>query len=214
MKQQTIEMIKQEKVIAIVRGIDKEHIIPTAEALYKGGIRMMEITFDQSNPDHMIETPKLIQMISEQMKDKICVGAGTVMTTEQCEAAYKAGAKYFISPNVNADVIKKANELEVVSIPGALSPTEAAYAYDQGADFVKLFPAGDLGSSYIKSLCAPLNHIPFLAVGGISPNNMEEFMKTGIYGVGVGGKLIDKKAIYNGEYDKITKVAQEYVAAK
>ncbi|MRM88986.1 bifunctional 4-hydroxy-2-oxoglutarate aldolase/2-dehydro-3-deoxy-phosphogluconate aldolase [Faecalicatena contorta] len=214
MKQQIIELIKQEKVIGIVRGVDAEHIIPTAEALYKGGIRMIEITFDQRNPEHLTETQKLIQMVSEQLEGKICVGAGTVMNIAQCEAAFKAGAKYFISPNVNAEVIKKANELDVVSIPGALSPSEAAYAYDQGADFVKLFPAGDLGSAYIKSLCAPLNHIPFLAVGGISPENMKEFMSTGIYGVGVGGKLIDKKVIYSGEYDKITKVAQEYVEVK
>lgn len=214
MKQQIIELIKQEKVIGIVRGVDAEHIIPTAEALYKGGIRMIEITFDQRNPEYLTETQKLIQMVSEQLEGKICVGAGTVMNIAQCEAAFKAGAKYFISPNVNAEVIKKANELDVVSIPGALSPSEAAYAYDQGADFVKLFPAGDLGSAYIKSLCAPLNHIPFLAVGGISPENMKEFMSTGIYGVGVGGKLIDKKVIYSGEYDKITKVAQEYVEVK
>lgn len=150
MKQKIIELIKKEKIIAIVRGVDEEHIIPTAQALYEGGIHMMEITFDQSNPNHLVETSKLIKVVSEQMQGKICVGAGTVMNIAQCDAAFQAGAKYFITPNVNVDVIRKANELEVVSIPGALSPTEAAYAYEEGADFVKLFPAGDLGSNYIK----------------------------------------------------------------
>ena len=180
----------------------------------RGVIHMMEITFDQSNPNHLVETSKLIKVVSEQMQGKICVGAGTVMNIAQCDAAFQAGAKYFITPNVNVDVIRKANELEVVSIPGALSPTEAAYAYEEGADFVKLFPAGDLGSNYIKSLCAPLNHIPFLAVGGVSPDNIKEFANAGVCGFGVGGKLIDKKAIYNGEYEKITKIAQEYTNRK
>jgi len=145
------------------------------------------------------------------MEDKICAGAGTVMTIEQCEAAYKAGAKYFISPNVNFDVIKKANELGIVSIPGALTPSEAADAYNCGADFVKLFPAGDLGINYIKSLSAPLNHIPFLAVGGVSASNVGDFMKIGVCGVGVGGSLVDRKAIYSGDYDIITKTAKEFV---
>ena len=89
--------------------------------------------------------------------------------------------------------------------------SEAADAYNCGADFVKLFPAGDLGINYIKSLSAPLNHIPFLAVGGVSASNVGDFMKIGVCGVGVGGSLVDRKAIYSGDYDIITKTAKEFV---
>ena len=211
MKKEVIELIQKEKIIAIVRGVDAEHILPTAEALYKGGFHLMEIAFDHRDPKGVTKNAELIQLVAENMEDKICAGAGTVMTIEQCEAAYKAGAKYFISPNVNFDVIKKANELGIVSIPGALTPSEAADAYNCGADFVKLFPAGDLGINYIKSLSAPLNHIPFLAVGGVSASNVGDFMKIGVCGVGVGGSLVDRKAIYSGDYDIITKTAKEFV---
>ncbi|MFI3237716.1 MAG: bifunctional 4-hydroxy-2-oxoglutarate aldolase/2-dehydro-3-deoxy-phosphogluconate aldolase [Lachnospiraceae bacterium] len=209
-KGKTIDFIKENGIIAIVRGVDVDHIVPMAEAMYAGGIRLIEVTFNQNDPDHLAKTGEIIKTLVEKVGDKICVGTGTVMNEAQCMAAYEAGANYFISPNVSVDVIKKANELGVVSIPGALTPSEAATAYEAGADFVKLFPAGNLGSGYIKSVCAPLNHIPFLAVGGINAANRAEFMKTGICGVGVGGNLVDVKAIMAGEYDKITAAAKEY----
>lgn len=210
MKQQTIDFIKEQGIIAIVRGVDVDHIVPMAEAMYAGGIRLIEVTFNQNDPDHLAKTGELIKTLNEKMGDKICVGAGTVMNEAQCMAAYEAGANYFISPNMSIPVIKKANELGVVSIPGALTPTEAATAYDNGADFVKLFPAGNLGVGYIKSVCGPLNHIPFLAVGGINAANRADFIKAGVKGVGVGGNLVDAKAIMAGEYDKITAAALEY----
>lgn len=213
MKQQTIDLIKKYGVIAIVRGVDIDHIIPMAEALYQGGIRLIEVTFNQKDPDTLEKTAAIIKKLATEMEGKICVGAGTVMNVDQCLAAYNAGANYFISPNVNHDVIKKANELQVVSIPGALTPTEAADAYETGADFVKLFPVGNLGTAYIKAVCSPLNHIPFLAVGGINAKNMEEFKKTGICGVGIGGNLVDLKAIAAGEYEKLTAAAKEYTNA-
>lgn len=211
MKQQTIEAIKQNKIIAIVRGVDKENIVAMAQAMYDGGIRLIEITFNQKDPNNLETTGALIKAVSEEMQGKICVGAGTVMSEAQCMAAYEAGAQYFISPNVNAAVIKKANELGVVSIPGALTPTEAAFAHDTGADFVKLFPAGNLGTGYIKSVCGPLNHIDFLAVGGINAKNAQDFIDVGVCGVGVGGNLVDVKAIKAGEFEKITAAAKEYI---
>ncbi|MFI3207194.1 MAG: bifunctional 4-hydroxy-2-oxoglutarate aldolase/2-dehydro-3-deoxy-phosphogluconate aldolase [Clostridia bacterium] len=211
MKQQTIDFIKENKIIAIVRGVDKEDIVKLGEALYEGGIRLIEVTFNQKDPNHLQITGDIIKTLSEEMAGKICVGAGTVMNEAQCMAAYNAGAKYFISPNTNFDVIKKANELDVVSIPGSLTPTEAAAAYDAGADFVKLFPAGNLGTGYIKSVCAPLNHIDFLAVGGINAKNAQDFIDVGVCGVGVGGNLVDVKVIKAGEFDKITAAAKEYI---
>ncbi len=211
MKQDVIQCIKDNKVIAIVRGVGEADILQTAAALYEGGIKLLEITFNQKDPDTLATTKKLISMVSAEFEGKLCVGAGTVMSVAQCEAAFEGGAKYFISPNLNFDVVKKANELDVVSIPGVLTPTEAVNAYEAGADFAKLFPAGDLGTGYIKSVCAPLNHIPFLAVGGINSANMDDFMKTGILGVGIGGNLVNLAAIKNKDFAKLTELAKEYI---
>lgn len=206
-----IEFIEENKIIAIVRGVDKADIIKTAQALYDGGIKLMEVTFNQNDPDHLTKTPEMIKLLVDEFGDKMCIGAGTVMNIEQCQAAINAGAKYMISPNVDESVIKKTKQLGAISIPGALTPTEAANAHNWGADFVKLFPAGNLGKDYIKSLCAPLNHIKFLAVGGISDTNIAEYMSTGILGVGVGGGLVNVKAIKDADFEYITKKAVEYI---
>ncbi len=210
MKQQTINSILENKVIAIVRGVDKKDIVNTARALAKGGIKLIEVTFSQKDPEHLVKTPELISMICKELGDEVCVGAGTVMNTQQCEAAFNAGAKYMISPNVDFDVIKKTVELGAVSMPGALTPSEAASAYNAGADFVKLFPAGVFGTAYIKAVCAPLNHIPFMAVGGVNAQNLNEFLNAGVKGVGVGGNLVDVKKIAEGDFDAITALAKEY----
>ena len=209
--QSTIDKILEHKIIAIVRGVGKENIVKLGSALLEGGVKLIEVTFNQKDKDNLINTPLLIKTLIDTFGDKICVGAGTVMTEEQVEAAFNAGAKYMISPNTNEKVIKKTKELGAVSIPGALTPSESANAYEYGADFVKLFPAGNLGTGYIKSVCAPLNHIPFLAVGGINEVNVGDFMKTGIKGVGVGGNLCNLKLIENNEFDKITNSAKEYI---
>lgn len=213
MKQQTIDLIKKEKIIAIIRGVTEEKIIQTVEALYNGGICLVEITFNQKDNISFEETPNLIKKVISHFGDKICVGAGTVMTEEQCIKAVKAGAKYIISPNTDELVIKKSNELGVVSIPGALTPTEASFAYKSGADFVKLFPACDLGKNYVKSVLAPLNHIPFLAVGSVCADELSEYLDIGVVGFGIGSKLIKKDAILDNDFNKITKNAQEYVKA-
>ncbi len=207
------DKILENKVIAIVRGVDEEYILDTAKALYDGGISLIEVTFNQNDPENLTKTPKLIKMIADNMADEILVGAGTVMTIAQCEAAYNAGAKYIISPNTDVEVIKKTKELGMISIPGSLTPSESVIAHNAGADFVKLFPAGNLGLGYIKALCSPLNHIPFLAVGGINAQNVADFMNVGIKGVGVGGSLVDVKAIKAGDFDKITAIAREYIDA-
>ena len=98
----------------------------------------------------------------------------------------------------------------MVSIPGAMTPSEIVGAWNDGADIVKLFPAGDLGAGYIKALCSPLNHILFTAVGGINSQSAAEFIKAGAIGVGVGGNLVNKQWIANGEFDKITALAEEF----
>ena len=212
MKGKVIKLIEKYKIIAIVRGVTKQQIIPAVNSLYEGGIRLVEVTFDQSGKFDTEYTKELILSAADKFKDRICVGAGTVMSAEQVVCAYEAGAKYIISPDTNEEVIKKTNELGMVSIPGAFSPTEAAFAQRAGADFVKMFPAGELGISYIKAVKAPLSHIKMLAVGGIDANNLSQFLKAGIAGVGIGSNIVNKKLIENGEYEKLSELAREFTS--
>ena len=208
-----VDYIKKEKIIAIVRGVKKELCMSVVDALYLGGIRLVEITFDQNNPDSWKDTASSIAAISEVYKDKILVGAGTVTKPELVKLTNDAGGLYIISPNVNIEVIKTTKQLGMISIPGAMTPTEILQAYDAGADFVKLFPAANLGIPYLKAIRSPINHIPLIATGGINASNAKAFLDAGSAGLGVGGSLTDKKAIAEGAFEKLTVAAKELIDA-
>ena len=190
MRTEILKLVENEKIIAIVRGIQPEKCVSVAEALYKGGVHMMEITFDQSKPDALENTTASIASVIRKFGKDIRVGAGTVMSAEQVQMAAKAGAEYIISPNTRESVIRETLRLGLVSMPGALTPTEAAFAHECGADFVKIFPSGNLGPGYIKALKAPLSHIKFLGVGGITPENIPDYLNAGCAGFGIGGNLV------------------------
>ncbi|WP_286680227.1 bifunctional 4-hydroxy-2-oxoglutarate aldolase/2-dehydro-3-deoxy-phosphogluconate aldolase [Tepidanaerobacter sp. EBM-49] len=200
-----IDAINANKIIAIIRGIDKEHIVKTAEALLAGGIKIMEITLNRSDAVESIE------MLCKTFSGKMLLGAGTVLNKKQVEEVSKAGAMFIVSPNTDREVIEQTKNLNMVSIPGALTPSEIVDARKFGADFVKVFPAGSLGPNYIKAIRAPLDNIPLLAVGGIDTENMCEFLKAGVAGLGIGGNLVDKTLISSGKYDEIRENAAKYV---
>jgi len=205
-------LIEKYKIIAIIRGIELERLIPTAEALYKGGVRLMEVTFNQKSSRYIEETSIRIEQLCKYFGEDLCIGAGTVMSIEQVEAAANVGAKYMISPNTDTEVIKRALDFNTVSIPGALTPSEIVLAYKAGASFVKLFPAGELGIKYIKAVCSPINHIPMLAVGGINEYNLRDFLEAGIKGVGIGSNIVKKSLIEEGKYDDLTALALRYTS--
>lgn len=210
MSKEVLNKILEGKIIAIVRGIPSDKVVDLADALVKGGISCIEVTFDQSSEEKARDTLKAISNISKALGNRICVGAGTVMTAEQVEAAAAAGAEYIISPNTNASVIKRTKELGKVSIPGAMTPSEVAKAYELGADIVKMFPAGVLGCGYIKAVKAPLKHIPITAVGGVNPGNCADFIRAGAVGVGVGGNLVSPQLVKESRFDEITAIAKSY----
>lgn len=212
MKQSVINKIIEEKLIVIVRGVDSEGIVPLAEAMYDGGIRALEITYNASNPDEDVKVAENIRKLTEHFGEKMMIGAGTVLTTSQVEMTKEAGGKFIISPNVNKEVIEKTCELHMVSIPGALTATEAVKAHEAGAEFVKLFPITNLGSGYVKAIKAPLSHIRFLGVGGIDENNMNEYLKAGVCGFGIGSNIVNKKLIEAGNFAEITKLAHKYTS--
>ena len=209
-KEETIELIQKNKIIAIMRNVEIKKIVKTAEALYNGGIRLIEVTFNQHSATGPEDAIASIRMIAENFGDSICVGAGTVINLEQLSLANDAGVKYIISPNVSTEVIKKTGDYGMVSIPGAMTPTEIISAYNDGADFVKIFPAGNLGVNYIKAISSPINYIPLIAVGGINDKNCSEFFNNGVVGIGVGGDLVNLKLIQENMFDEITILAKKY----
>ena len=210
MREQIIQKVLDKKIVAIVRGVYGEDCVNLARALCEGGIELLEVTFDQSKPESLNRTSDTIRQLVEQLGDRMIFGAGTVTTLEMLELARNAGAQFVVSPDTNEEVIKATVAAGMVSMPGALTPTEIVTAHRYGADFVKLFPAGTQGTAYFKAVTAPLNHIRLLAVGGVNEKNIADFMAAGAVGAGVGGNLVNKTWIANGEFDKITALAKEF----
>lgn len=211
MKEKIIRAIKREGLIAIVRGVQKELLIPLAEAMYAGGIRLLEITYSANGAVSDEETAARIGMLKKHFGDRMHIGAGTVLSVGQVELTCAAGGEFIISPDCNPDVIEATNRLGLVSVPGAFSPTEAQAAHRAGADFVKLFPVTNLGADYVKAISAPLSHISFLAVGGIDLDNMKEYRAAGVCGFGIGSNIIDKKMLAAQDFAGIEELARRYV---
>ena len=207
-----IEAIEKNKIIVILRGLTTEQLLKTVEAMEKGGIRLVEVTFDQSGKISDEQTAANIRTLVETFAGRVRVGAGTVMTAKQAEMAYEAGAEFIISPDTYEEVIRRTRELGMVSLPGAFTPTEAANAHRYGADFVKLFPNSEVGISYLKALMAPLSHIRFLAVGGVNEKNMMEYLNAGAKGIGVATGIVNKKHIADGNYAAVTELALAYTS--
>jgi 2-dehydro-3-deoxyphosphogluconate aldolase/(4S)-4-hydroxy-2-oxoglutarate aldolase len=198
-------------IIAIIRGFEPDVCLRLSEAYVKGGIDMVEVTFNQKDPRSWKDTAAAIRSIKDHFAGSVKVGAGTVLTEEQLLMCEDAGGEYMVTPNVNTSLIRKCVADGLMAMPGAITPTEAVDAFNAGASYVKLFPAGVFGPEYVKALVAPLSHIPFLAVGGIGPHNIADFIKAGCVGAGVGGNLTNKEWISNGEWDKITDAAASLV---
>ena len=198
-------------IVAIIRGFEPDTCLRLTEAYVNGGINMVEVTFNQKAPQTWKDTAAAIRSIKDHFAGAVKVGAGTVLTEEQLRICEDAGGEYMVTPNVNTALIRKCAADGLMAMPGAMTPTEAVEAYDAGATYVKLFPAGILGPDYVKAVKAPLSHIPFLAVGGIGPDNIGDFMKAGCVGAGVGGNLTNREWISDGEWDKITATAASLV---
>ena len=208
-----LEYVQQRKVVAIVRGMVPEYIVRLGHAFEEGGIGLMEVTYNQRAPETWKDTAKAIEAVEKEFGDRLLVGAGTVIKLEQVRMTYEAGGHYLVTPATQPEIIRAGKALGLGLYPGAFSATEILTAWEAGADAVKVFPAGSLGSGYIKALKAPLNHIPLMAVGGVNDKNAGEFIKAGCVGVGVGGNLVNKEWIENGEWGRITDLAKSYMKA-
>jgi 2-dehydro-3-deoxyphosphogluconate aldolase / (4S)-4-hydroxy-2-oxoglutarate aldolase len=199
--------IFKHKIVAIVRGAKPGDVEKIAGALYESGIKLMEVTLNSENALEVIER------LSNEMKGKMYIGAGTVLSVEDTEKAIKAGAQFIISPCLNTDVIAATKRMGAVSIPGAFTPTEIVNAFNSGGEIIKVFPAS--GSiSYIKEVRAPLSHIPLMPTGGISLENIKEFQKAGAVAFGIGTSLVNTKKEITEEYlVQLITTAKQFVQA-
>lgn len=207
------DLIENTKVIAIIRNPDEKTLIDAAEALYKGGIRLLEVTFDRQLKTSAEKTCELISKLCQRFRGRMYVGAGTVTDCSLVRLAVNAGASFIISPNCDRDVISLTKNLGAVSIPAAYTPTEITEALNFGADYVKLFPADDVSREYVKAVTAPLSDAKLIAVGGVTPDNAGKFIENGFIGVGVGSNLYDKKLIAQKDFDALTDLAKSFSSA-
>lgn len=170
-------------IVAIIRGANPGDVMDIVEALYAGGIYAVEITLNSDN------ALALIRQVSDKAKDRMLVGAGTVLNASAAAAAMDAGAQFIISPSFDTATINMTKKNGVVSIPGAYTATEIVQAREAGADIVKVFPAQS--PQYIKDLRGPLSHIPMMPTGGVNISNIRAFNTAGAVAFGVGTALVD-----------------------
>ena len=207
-KEEVKSCIEATKVVAIIRGMEPETCVKLAEAYRTGGIRLVEVTFNQvGTPD---DTARAIRAIRAAFPD-MHVGAGTVITGAQLDLAIAAGAEFIVTPNCNPAIIRKAKDAGLVTMPGTITPTEMVVAHEAGADYVKVFPVRVLGPAYVKDVLAPLKHLKLIAVGGVSPDNAADYLKAGCVGIAASGALVNKDWIAAGAWDKIAAEASRFI---
>ena len=209
-----LEYVKERKIVAIVRGLKPEYLVRLGYAFEEGGIGLMEVTYNQKAPETWRDTAAGIEAVEREFGDRLLVGAGTVITPEQVTMTYNAGGHYLVTPTTQPEIIRMGKALRLGLYPGALTPTEILAAYEAGADAVKVFPVSTLGPGYIKAVKAPLSHIPLMAVGGVTPENVADFLAAGCCSAGIGSNIINAKAVARGDFAGIKAAAAAFVASR
>lgn len=203
-RQKQINLMMSTGVIAIVRLSRSEDLVKVAESIREGGVSIIEFTMTTPNALETIE--KTIATLG----DSVLIGAGSILDQETARAAILAGAEFIISPTLNSQVIELAHRYDKVIIPGGFSPTEILTAYEQGADFVKVFPAAIGGPSYIKAVRAPMPQLRLVPVGGVTLENSADFIKAGASMIAVGSNLVNNTLVEQGRFDAITDIARKF----
>lgn len=193
------------RIVAIFRGVDLQQALDAAAVFVEAGIKAIEVTYN--TPDVV----RIITSLSEKYGEQLAIGAGTVMTVEEVDSAKRAGASFILSPDCNPEIIKATKDAGLFSVPGAFTANEIVQAHRAGADMVKLFPAGRLGPGYMKDLLGPLDHIKFMAVGGIDLTNIKDFFDAGAKSVGIGSSLVNIKLIEFRDFRQLKKLAIDFV---
>ena len=204
-KQEVLDHILSTGVVAVIRMKDTQRLKRVIEAIRLGGVKSIEIT---------MTVPGAVQIIANLVKtvpDDVLVGAGTVTDVETANKVIDAGAKFVVGPILNVDIIKLCNQRGVVIMPGCYTPTEIFTAWKAGADIIKVFPATSLGPKYFKDIRGPFPDLRLLPTGGVSVDNVGEWIAAGAVAVGIGSDLLDKKAIDEERYEVLTERAKRMV---
>lgn len=200
LKFELLQTVLERAMVAIVRADSADAALQLAEACIAGGMTALEVAF--TTPD----TLEVLRTLRARHGAALLLGAGTVLDAETARAAILAGAQMIISPSVDLATIALCRRYQVLSMPGALTPTEIVTAMQAGADIVKVFPAEMFGPAYIKALRAPLPQAPLMPTGGVSVDNLGEWFANGAVAVGIGGSLTGPGAA--GDYAAVTSRAR------
>src|SRR5580704_15163195 len=193
-------------IVAVVRSQDSQQLVEVVRALADGGVTVAEITM--TVPGAL----DVLRQVRSALGDRVLLGAGTILDTETARAALLAGAEYLVAPTLNLDVIRLCQRYDKLVMPGAFTPTEILTAWEAGADIVKEFPAEVVGPAFFKAVRAPLPQIKIMPTGGVDLNTAVEFLKAGACCLGVGGQLVEAKAVAERNFDRIRDLARQYVA--
>jgi 2-dehydro-3-deoxyphosphogluconate aldolase / (4S)-4-hydroxy-2-oxoglutarate aldolase len=205
-KLETLECIREVGLIPVLRARSQEDAMAIASAVEKGGVPILEITMTVPG------AVELIRKVAEKFGSRVLLGAGTVLDPETARECISAGAQFIVSPSLKIATIEMCRQHSTPVFPGALTPTEIVTAWEAGADAVKVFPCSAMGgASYLKSLKAPLPQIALIPTGGVSLSTAEDFLSAGAFALGIGGDLIDAKAVAGGRLEVITENAAKYV---
>lgn len=206
-KEKDLQRIVDCGVVAIVRFDRSEELVEAAQAIKAGGVDVIEFTMTTPNALGIIEAS------AKEFGEEVLLGAGTVLDSETARAAILAGARYIVSPTLDPQVIELCHRYGVIAVPGAFSPTEILAAWELGADLVKVFPAGAMGPGYIKDILSPLPQVRLLPTGGVSLSNVAQFIAAGATAVAAGSSLVDKTAVAERDFARLTAIAREFVTA-
>jgi len=204
-KEQVISRITEGGLVAVVRAESSEQALKIADACIKGGVVGIEITFTVPGADQVIRD--LVKVYGD---GEMIVGAGTVMDPETARIAILAGAQYVVSPYLNLETVKLCNRYRIPCMPGAMSIKEVVEGMEAGADIIKVFPGELFGPKIIKSILGPIPYAKLMPTGGVSVDNVDEWIKAGAVAVGAGSALT--KGAKTGDYEAITRTAQEFIS--
>src|SRR5204863_5069289 len=202
----SLQRVLDQTIVAAIRAESPDLLVDVAEALLAGSVEVMEVTFTVPRATQVLEK------VAAKLGSRVLLGAGTVLDPETARAAILSGAEFIVSPAVNLDVIKVCRRYDKLVMPGAFTPTEVLTAWEAGADIVKVFPADVVGPAFFKALRGPLPQIRLMPTGGVDLNTAAAFLKAGACCLGVGGQLVEPKAVAERNFDRIRDLARQYVA--
>ena len=204
-EQKLMDLLTRYRVVAIVRHLPEDQLEPVFAALADAGIRLIEVTMNSAG------AAEQITLAQELFGDRMLIGAGTVSTPDRALAALAAGARFLVTPNLDLEVVEIARRQHCPVIPGVMTPTEMMTAMKAGVKVLKLFPASQLGTAYVKDILAPLDELKLVAVGGVTPQNSAEWIKAGCVGVGMGSSLLPKDLVESKNYGQLRRQTEAFI---